>query len=53
MGVCTRHCSADDMKQVLPKLARPHAGLKGVEDKGGMPLDTIRMFPMAVAVVVV
>ena len=35
------------MKQVLPRLAKPQAGLKGKDDKGGMLRDTIRMLPMA------
>ena len=35
------------MKQVLPRLAKPQAGLKGKDDRGGMLRETIRMFPMA------
>ena len=27
---------AEDMKQVLPRFARPQAGLKGKDDNGGM-----------------
>jgi len=47
MGVCTRHCRAEDMKQVLPRLAKPQAGLKGKEDNGGMLLETMRTLPIA------
>ena len=30
------------MKQVLPRLARPQAGLKGKDDRGGMPERTVK-----------
>ena len=35
-------CSAEDMKQVLPRLARPQAGWKGKDDRGGMPERTVK-----------
>ena len=35
-------CRAEDMKQVLPRLARPQAGLKGKDDRGGMPERTVK-----------